>query len=215
MHFVIGGYGRVGRFLAHQLEADGHTVAIIDRDWRALQELDDIRGRKFTGEVFDRETLEAAGIAEADCYVAVTSGDNSNVVSARIAKETFEVPNVLARIYDPRRAELYRDLGIWTVASVEWAGARLLRMMTNPGMVSEYQFGGGEVEMIEVVAPASMAGRTLDSLEHLGESRVVALVREHRAFVGQPHVEVAEGDRLYVVVHKGMVDRFKSDLGLE
>lgn len=126
MHIIIGGYGRVGRSLAHELEARGHTVAIMDHDPAAFEEFDEIRGRKIAGEVFDRETLERAGIAKADCVCAVTSGDNSNFICARVARERYGVKTVIARIYEPRRAYLYRNVGIATISSVEWAMTQFL-----------------------------------------------------------------------------------------
>lgn len=129
MHVVIGGYGRVGRSLAHEFEARGHTVAIVDRDPASFEEVDEIRGPKVAGEVFDRETLERAGIAKAGCFCAVTSGDNSNFVSARVARERFGVGIVIARIYEPRRAVIYRDIGISTISSVEWATSQFLSMV--------------------------------------------------------------------------------------
>jgi len=129
MHVVIAGYGRVGRYLAHELEARGHTVAIVDRNQNAFEEFDEIRGRKIAGEAFDRETLERAGIAKAGCFFATTSGDNTNFVSARIAKERFGVDIVVARIYEPRRANIYRNVGISTISSVDWAIGQFLSMI--------------------------------------------------------------------------------------
>lgn len=129
MHIVIAGYGRVGRSLAHELEARGNTVAIVDRDPAAFEEFDEIRGSKFVGEAFDRETLESAGIAKARCFCATTSGDNSNFVSARIALERYGVETVIARIYDPRRAVIYRDIGISTISSVDWATGQFLGLI--------------------------------------------------------------------------------------
>jgi Trk K+ transport system NAD-binding subunit len=126
MHVVIAGYGRVGRSLAHELEARGHTVAIVDHDPAAFEEFDEIRGRRIAGEAFDRETLEAAGIRKASCFCATTSGDNTNFVSARVARDRYGVETVIARIYEPRRAGIYRGEGIATISSVEWAMGQFL-----------------------------------------------------------------------------------------
>jgi len=214
MHVVIGGYGRVGRFMAHTLEDAGHSVAVIDRDPGAFEVLDDtLKGRRLVGEVFDRETLERAGIAKADCYAAVTSGDNSNVVSARIAKQTFKVPTVLARIYDPRRAELYRELDIRTISSVEWAAAQLLAMIANPRLRSEYQFGEGEVQLIEVEAPVTLVDSRLPEFEHPGEIKVVVVVRDHVPIIPVPGMRVERGDRLYVAVARSAIDKFERVIG--
>ena len=216
MHIVIGGYGRVGRFMARDLAKAGHTVSVIDQNPGAFESHEEsFQGRKLVGAVFDRETLERAGIAKAGCYAAVTSGDNSNIVSARIAKLTYEVPTVLARIYDPRRAELYRELGIRTISSVEWASAQLLAMIASPNLRSGYQFGEGEVELFEIDAPASLIGRALADFESAGEVRVAAVVRDHRAVVPTPDMQVAAGDRLYLSVAHGAVADFESLLDKE
>jgi Trk K+ transport system NAD-binding subunit len=132
MHIVIGGYGRLGRLLAHEFEARGHTVAVVDRNPVAFEEFDEIRGRKIAGEVFDRETIELAGIRKAGCFCAATSGDNSNFIAARVAKERYGVGLVIARIYEPRRAVIYRDAGISTISSVDWAMGQFLSMVPDP-----------------------------------------------------------------------------------
>ena len=167
LHVVIGGYGRVGRYLARMLEFEGHTVSVIDQDPLVFEcdEGEEIMGQKFVGPVFDRDVLEDAGIQDADCFAAVTSGDNSNIVAARTAKEHYRVPRVIARIYDPRRAEIYRGLGISTIASVTWTSTRLLDMVTHPDLHSEYQYGNAEVEMMEVELPAALVGKTVADLD--------------------------------------------------
>ena len=129
MHIIIAGYGRVGRSLAHGLESRGHTVAVIDRNPAVFEEVDEIRGSKFAGEAFDLRTLQFAGIERADCFCATTSGDNSNFVSARVAKERFNVETVIARIYEPRRAVIYRNVGISTISSVDWTTGQFLGLI--------------------------------------------------------------------------------------
>jgi trk system potassium uptake protein TrkA len=127
-HFVIMGCGRVGSTLAHTLEDAGHSVAIIDQDDRAFRRLrTGFSGRKVTGVGFDRETMKRAGVEEAYAFAAVSSGDNSNILATRVARETFHVPHVVARIYDPGRAEIYQRLGIPTVAAVRWSADQVLR----------------------------------------------------------------------------------------
>ena len=134
MHIVIMGCGRVGSTLAHILEDNGHSVAIIDRDPQAFRRLRaGFRGRRVTGVGFDRGVLIDAGIESAAAYVAVSSGDNSNLISARVARETFGVDNVVARIYDPRRAEVYPRLGIPTVATVRWTADQVMRRILPEG----------------------------------------------------------------------------------
>src|SRR5438045_9318134 len=121
MHVIVVGCGRVGSELAAELEAQGHTVAVIDKNRNAFRRLPErFTGRAVLGFGFDRDHLEQAGVREAGALAAVTSGDNSNVLTARIARETFQIPNVVARIYDPRRAMIYQRPGIPTVATVAW-----------------------------------------------------------------------------------------------
>lgn len=215
MHVVIGGYGRVGRSLAHALESQGHTVSVVDRSEAAFEEFDEIRGRKLTGEVFDRETLEHAGIKKADAYCAVTSGDNSNFISARIAKEKYGVRIVIARIYEPRRAEIYRDLGISTCSSVDWSIAQFLAMIANPGVRSGYRYGGGEVEMVDFDAAPALVGKGLADIELPGEVRVAAVVRSREAFIPSAGYVVQAGDHLHVDVVTGHVAGLMSRLGGE
>lgn len=215
MHVVIGGYGRVGKYLAHMLEQQGHTVSAIDHDPGAYEEIGEIRGQKLVGPVYDRGTLIAAGIERAGCFAAVTAGDNSNIVSARIAKEEFDVANVVARIYDPRRAELYRELGIRTVSAVEWAASRILRMIGDPGQLSEYQFGEGEVEMLEIAVPSRAVEKRVVDIEVPGEVRVCAIVREHVALVPAAGEKFRPGDRVYAAVASGSVARFRQLVGIK
>jgi trk system potassium uptake protein TrkA len=209
MHAVIGGYGRVGKYLAHMLEQQGHTVSAIDHAPGAFEEIGEISGQKLVGPVYDRGTLVAAGIEKAGCFAAVTAGDNSNILAARIAKEDFGVPNVMARIYDPRRAELYREMGIRTVSSVEWAAARILRMIADPALLSEYQFGEGEVEMLEVPVPNRLVDHRIAEVELPGEVRVCAIVRDHTALVPGAGETFKPGDRVYAAVAESGVERFR------
>jgi trk system potassium uptake protein len=217
MHVVIGGYGRVGRYLARMLEFEGHTVSVIDQDPLVFEcsEDEDIMGQKFIGPVFDRDVLEAAGIRDADCFTAVTSGDNSNIVAARTAKEYFRVPRVIARIYDPRRAEIYRGLGISTIASVSWTSTRLLDMVTHPDLHSEYQYGSAEVEMMEVELPAWLDGHNAVELEVPGEIALGAVIRAGSALLPTEGFVFNKGDILFVNVLRESAEKLERLLGLK
>lgn len=215
MHVVIGGYGRVGRYLAKMLEFEGHSVAVIDHDPLAFENVDDeIMGHKLVGPVFDRDVLEEAGIRDADCFAAVTSGDNSNIVAARTAKELYRVPRVIARIYDPRRAEIYRGLGIATIASVTWTSTRLLDMVTHPDMHSEYQYGSAELELMEVALPAGLEGKTGADLEVPGEIALAAVARQGEAMLPVPGLTFESGDTLYINVLRASTTKLERLLGL-
>ncbi len=217
MHVVIGGYGRVGRYLARMLEFEGHSVSVIDHDPLAFEDADgdEILGSTFVGPVFDRDVLEAAGIREADCFAAVTSGDNSNIVAARTAKEHYRVPRVIARIYDPRRAEIYRGLGISTIASVTWTSARLLDMVTHPDLHSEYQYGNAEVEMVEVALPAGLEGKGPDDLEVPGEIGLAVVVREGLAILPSSGITFRKDDILFLNVLRESTGKLERLLGLK
>ena len=215
MHVVIGGYGRVGRYLARMLEFEGHTVSVIDQNPLVFDcdEAEDILGQKFIGTVFDRDVLESAGIRDADCFAAVTSGDNSNIVAARTAKETYRVPRVIARIYDPRRAEIYRGLGISTIASVTWTSTRLLDMITHPDLHSEYQYGDADVEMMEVELPAGLIGKFIGDLAVPGEISVAAILRAGKGILPEAGTALEKDDVLYINVLRESAEKLERMLG--
>lgn len=217
LHVVIGGYGRVGRYLARMLEFEGHTVSVVDHDPLVFESMEgeEILGQTFVGPVFDRDVLEDAGIERADCFAAVTSGDNSNIVAARTAKETYRVPRVIARIYDPRRAEIYRGLGISTIASVTWTSTRLLDMVTHPDLHSEYQFGNAEVEMMEVELPATLAGKTVGDLTIPGEVVVASIVRAGEALLPVEGSTFERNDTLFINVLRESAEKLERLLGLK
>src|SRR5438270_7563490 len=166
VHVVVVGCGRVGSELAAELEAQGHTVAVIDKDRNAFRRLADrFTGRAVLGFGFDRDDLEQAGIREAEALAAVTSGDNSNILTARIARETFQIPHVVARIYDPRRAIIYQRLGIPTVATVAWTTDQVLRRLIPERYATEWTDATGTVMLVERALPEPWAGRKLAELE--------------------------------------------------
>lgn len=215
MHVIIGGYGRVGRHLAHVLESEGHSVTVIDRNPKVFAEYgEEIRGRKLTGEVFDRETLLLAGIERADAFAAVTAGDNSNIVAARVARERFGVETVVARIFDPRRAVIYERFGIPTISSVRWAARKLVTMILEPNVRTERIFGSGEVLMVQVEAPADFIGKPSAELSCHGDYSLTTLVRDGSAHMPSHELIVAEHDRLYVTCRRDYLESLKLVLGL-
>lgn len=216
MHIVIGGCGRVGSFLAYRLEREGHSVAVIDKDPEAFENLwDGYTGKKVKGVVFDRDTLIEAGIERADAFVSVTSGDNSNIVSARLAKEHFRVPRVVTRIYDPRRAEIYRRLNIPTIASVAWAGNRMLSYISHADLDSDYQFGNGEVDLIRLDLPPQLVDRNAADINVPGEVQVVCVVRGASARLASAGTVFKEGDILFIAVARESQTKLERLLGLK
>lgn len=211
MHIVIMGCGRVGSTLAHTLVDLGHTVAVIDQDPEAFRRLrGDTAKHAVRGIGHDREVLLAAGIDRARAFAAVSNGDNSNIIAARVARETFGVEHVVARIYDPRRAEVYQRLGIPTVATVRWTADAILRRMV-PGddrLTSgpEWQDASGTLAMTEVALPSGWAGRTVAEAEEGAPLRVVYLTRDGRNVLAGADVVLEEGDVLHAVADSRDLD---------
>lgn len=216
MRVIIAGCGRVGSALAVQLVAEGHDVEVIDRSARTRRLLPaGFPGRFHEGNAYSRSVLEAAGIEHADAFVAATSGDNSNIVSARTAKETYRVPVVLARIYDPRRADIYRDLGIPTIASVRWTVHQLHQMLLHRHLSPELDFGNGETMLLRSLLPAHLTGRRMGDLEVDGEIRVVEVTRGGRSFLPTPHTPAEADDLVTFAVAADALGRLRGFLDKE
>ena len=211
MHVVVVGCGRVGSELAGHLEQAGHDVAIIDKRATAFRRLpSSFTGRRIVGLGFDRECLLDAGIEEAGAAAAVTNGDNSNILVARIARETFGVERVVARIYDPRRAVIYQRLGIPTVATVAWTTDQVLRRLMPSETPPEWTDPSASVALVERAAPTLWAGRPLSELEEVVGGRVVAVGRLGKAIVPTASTSAQQGDLLYLSVPSeriGALDR--------
>ena len=197
----------MGSELAFALEADGHSVAVIDKDRNAFHHLPErFAGRAVLGFGFDQGHLEQAGIREAGALAAVTNGDNSNIVTARIARETYEIPNVVARIYDPRRAVIYQRLGIATVATVAWTTDQVLRRLFPEHTRTQWTDPTGSLNLVERALPAAWAGRKLSELDERDRFRVVAVARAGSARLPGPELVGQEGDILHVVVRRDAHD---------
>jgi trk system potassium uptake protein TrkA len=208
VHVVVVGCGRVGSGLAVGLAQQGHSVAIMDKVARSFRRLPSgWPGTTVVGSGFDRDDLDRAGATTADALAAVTSGDNSNILTARIARENYGIANVVARIYDPRRAEIYQRLGIPTVATVTWTIDQVLRRLLPETVTGEWTDATGQLVLVEHVLPESWAGKRLFDLGLEGRANLVAVTR-----AGVPRLDVAsmvgqEGDVLHVAVMKeAMVD---------
>ena len=214
VHVIVVGCGRVGSELAVALERDGHDVAVIDKDRRAFQKRLPERwtGRAVVGFGFDRDHLEQAGIREAAALAAVTSGDNSNILTARIARETYEVPNVVARIYDPRRALIYQRLGIPTVATVTWTTDQVMRRLFPEVSVTEWTDPTGELALLERALPPAWAGRRIQVLDLDERIRVVALRRGSQSKLMARDLVGQEGDILWFAVRKDAIDELEQRL---
>ncbi|WP_366179791.1 TrkA family potassium uptake protein [Actinomyces timonensis] len=201
MHFVIMGCGRVGATMAAQLDRMGHSVAVIDRSSEAFRRLPkDFNGRKVKGVGFDRDALEQAGIDEAYAFAAVSNGDNSNIVSARVARETFGVEHVVARIYDANRADVYERLGIPTVATVRRTADQMMRWILPGGSAREAEDPSGAVCLVQPDASSGWVGVSVATIEDRVGGRVAWISRGSGALVPEPTTLLQEHDRLHLVV---------------
>ena len=204
MHVIVVGCGRLGSELAVELDRTGHSVAVIDKNRNSFQRYLPERwsGRAVLGFGFDRDSLEQADIKRADAVAAVTGGDNSNIMTARIARETYEIANVVARIQDPRRAAIYQRLGIATVASVAWAADQVMRRLNPDAHTVEWTDANGAVSMIEVSLPGAWAGQKLAGLTVGDKHRIVAISRGGTSRLAAEDLIGQEGDVLHLMVQR-------------
>lgn len=199
MHVVIAGCGRVGSELATNLQRLGHSIAVVDKNPKAFERLKtDFAGKKILGFAFDREVLAEAGIEEAEAFASVTSGDNSNILSARVAKDHYRVPHVVARIYDPRRAQIYQRLGIQTVATVRWTTDQILRSLIPDEVPVEYTVDNGEVVITAVPAMTELVGKKALEVDDPGLRRVVAVSRFGVPRIPDKNFTIQDGDIIYI-----------------
>jgi len=208
VHFVIMGCGRVGATLAKSLSDRGHDVAVIDMEASAFRRLgSSFEGRTVTGMGFDRGVLLAAGIKDAYAFAAVSSGDNSNILAARVARETFGVEHVAARIYDPRRAEVYQRLGIPTVATVRWTADQFMHRLLPLGAVPAFTDPSGRVVVAEVPVATAWVGNRIVEVERLAETRIGFLTRLGEGLVPSVDTVLQDGDFVHVVADAEDLER--------
>jgi trk system potassium uptake protein TrkA len=207
VHIVIMGCGRVGATLTRSLEERGHSTAVIDINPEAFRRLGpDFRGITVTGMGFDRGVLEEADIQRADAFAAVSSGDNSNIISARVARELYGVHNVVARIYDPGRAEVYERLGVPTVATVPWAADQVLRRLLPAGSEPMWRDASGAVRLDQIHAPLGWIGKEVSLLEKQAKARVAFITRLGAGLIPAKDTVIQEGDLLNVFTLEDQAD---------
>jgi trk system potassium uptake protein TrkA len=208
VHIVIMGCGRVGSTIAHILEHQDHSVAVIDQDPDAFRRLTaSFKGSKITGIGFDRDVLIEAGIEHADAFAAVSSGDNSNVIAARVVRESFGISRVVARIYDPRRAEVYQRLGIPTVATVRWTADQMLRKLLPEGAEPLWRDPTGAIVLAEVAYSDRWLGEKVTALEESARTRIAFISRLGEAMIPGPSTVLQEGDVLHVIIEERDLER--------
>ena len=215
MHVVVVGCGRVGSELALSLERSGHSVAVIDKNAEAFRKRlpEGFGGQKVVGFGFDSDHLVEAGIERADAVAAVTSGDNSNILTARIARENFSINRVVARIYDPRRALIYQRLGISTVATVSWTTDQVMRrLLPAEEQPHEWLDPSGKVCLLDYPIPAVWAGKKLAPLSEPGVFWLVAITRMGSAQVSTPSAIGQDGDILHFAADVSALDTLRHRL---
>lgn len=214
MKVVVMGCGRVGAALAAELDSAGYEVVVIDRDPEAFGRLPDgFSGRTVAGVGFDREVLVEAGLSDASAFAAVSSGDNSNIIAARVARETFGIERVIARIYDAGRAEVYERLGIPTVATVPWATGRLVRYITAGASPVVWRDQTDSVSLVAVDAPREWVGHPIEDLARVAGGRAVTLTRFGECALPEPGVLVQAHDVLHLAVPSHAVAQIDELLG--
>jgi len=215
MKVLIVGCGRVGAGLAMTLSARCHDVNIVDKDPLAFERLGgDFKGRTFTGIGFDREILLCMDIERADALAAVTASDEANIVAARIAKDIFHVPRVVARLYDNRQAEIYQRLGLQTIAPTGWGINRMADLLLYSPLDAVFTVGSGGVEIVEAVAPYLLVGKVVRDLTVTGEILVAAITRENKTFIPTLGTILQEDDLLHMVVLTSSSTRLREILDL-
>ena len=214
MKVIIIGCGRVGEQLARLLVDEGHQVSVIDFDARALERLGpNFKGQRIAGVGFDRDVLITAGIEQADAFAAASSSDNVNIVAARIAHNIFHVPRVVARLFDPQRAEIYRRLGMLTISSTTWGAERLRELLTSAELDPLISFGSGEVSLVNIDIPSHLVGRMVKDLTVPTEISIVSITRQGEAFIPTLGSQFKEGDVVQVAILASALERFKTLFG--
>jgi trk system potassium uptake protein TrkA len=217
MKVIVMGCGRIGSQVSRRLATTGHDVTVIDnREPYAQDRLGPgFKGRLVHGLGFDRKVLEEAGIRKTDAFVSASQSDNANVVAARIARNFFHVPRVVCRMYDPRKAQIYERLGLETLAISTWGAGRIVELVTHSDLDVLYNFGRGEVSLVAVEAPHTLAGKQVRQLLIPGEIDVVAITRGGMARMPGPGTEIQEGDLLHVAAASTSMRRLAELIGLE
>ena len=213
VHIVIMGCGRVGSTLAHQLDEWGHEVVVVDQNPDSFRRLGgSFGGQTVTGVGFDRDTLLEAGVQDAEAFAAVSSGDNSNIVAARVARETFGVENVVARIYDPRRAEIYQRLGIPTVATVRWTANQMLRQLLPGGLHEDYRDPSGNIVLAQMYVHPGWVGQPYQRIESECGVRIAFIARLGEGILPTASSVYQEGDLVHVMLAASDGQRAEADL---
>jgi trk system potassium uptake protein len=216
MKIIIVGCGRIGSKLAHDLSLGGHHVTVIDSNPAAFDRLGPgFKGEKIIGVGYDRDVLIRAGIERADGFAAVISSDEANVTVARLARQMFQVPKVVARVYEPGKAKIYRRLGLQTISPIELGSDRLIDLLSSSSLETVTSLGNGEIHVVNAEVPAMLVGRNLEDLAAPGEFGVIAITRNGKTFLAAHAMVFAHGDLIHLAVNSVSMDRLRASLGLQ
>lgn len=214
MKTIIMGCGKIGAQVAMRLEAEGHEVTVIDPDPASFGLLGPgFKGRQLTGIGFDRKVLLEAGIERAEAFAATSTSDTANIVAARIARTIYRVPRVVCRLYDPRRAEIYKRLGLVTISVTTWGALRIYELLSHAELDTLLSFGQGQVVLVEAEVPPPLEGRSVAQVSVPGEIIVVAITRQGEAFLPLLGTEFRQGDVVEFAVHASAMERLEALLG--
>ena len=214
MNVIVVGAGHMGRGLARRLNRQGHDVTVVDRDAEELEELgEDFSGTRVLGVGFDRAVLAAAGVDRASAVIACTSSDEANIVIARVARGTYRVPRVIARLYDISKAEAYRRLGIQTISTTDWGIRHACELLTYQEMDAVYEIGSGDVQLVRTDVPALLEGRPVREVTAIGEVEIVAVSRNNETFIPTLGTVLEHGDVIYAAVASSASAKFRSMVG--
>ena len=216
MKVIIVGCGKLGSGLAQNLIKKGHTVTVIDSNPEAFELLGkDFKGEKIVGIGFDRGVLEKAQIHLADAIVACSKSDETNALIGRISRNIYKVPRVISRLYDPRKAEIYRSLGIQTLSTTTWGVERATEMLSYSQFDSVLSIGDNNIELVRIETPALLVGRTVNELTVIGEIQVVAIGRKNKTFMPTSGTTLERHDVIFISVLTTSINRLKSLLGID
>lgn len=215
MKIIVVGLGRMGTGLTLNLIKKGHMVTVIDSSTEALDNLSkDFPGVKLLGSGFDQEVLAHANVDKVDAVVACTQSDEINAVIARIAKNIYRVPHVIARLYDPKKAEIYKRLGIQTISTTAWGIERATELLSYSQLDSVYEIGNGNVNLMRIDVPYLLIGHTVNEITVIGEIQVVAISRNNKTFIPTLGAILESDDALYISVTTSATGKLKSILDL-
>lgn len=215
MKVIIVGCGKMGAGLAKALIKKGNQVTVIDANAESLELLaPEFQGETLVGVGFDRDVLESANIRSADAIIACSNSDETNALIGKIARDIYRVPRVVSRLYDPKRAQIYRSLGIQTISTTAWGVQRAVEMLSYDRLDSVLTIGDSQVEIIRTETPALLVGRTVNELTVYGEIQVAAISRNNKAFLPSLGTALQSGDILYISLLASSAKRLKTLLGL-